>query len=265
MRARTCLVGTLLSVASGCGFIGSGNAAVLTSSNFSIGYGFTQNASTGWNTSETNATNTYLPSGDFSLSINLSAPPLTASGPTFIGGVLGNTTGTSYAAYTQGTAHNFQVSALSSYTGSLPIGATNIQMQLTITSISVYVGRIGAGSTESPDSGNAANFLELTPGHGASQSPIILTAFTNIGLASDYSLLSWDPDDFENSGTSQTRTFSVDAIGNGLQRVVIDGFKIDGFITMTYDVVPEPRTAILLGIALSIGFLMKGRFRESCA
>lgn len=254
MKTRSRLLGLLVGFGSGLVFVLSANAATLTSDNFSIGYGFAPSGT--WNTSETASSNDPLPTGDFSLVLTLAGPVASTQGPTFVNGVFGDTLPStpSYASFTDGTGHNFTALATINYTGLIPPEATNIQMQLNITSISMYVGRIDAA-----DYGDSAGFAEITSGHSATQGPIILTDYTNIAYTSNYSFLNWNPTDYASAGTSQARTFSIDADGTLLKRVAIDGFNIQGYATLTYDAVPEPTTIALLVVALGFGALKRKR------
>lgn len=231
--------------------------AQITSTDFSIGYGFA--ASGTWDTSETAGSNTAI-SGPFTLSIapvsnNYEGPGATFPGRVLTNGTVGVNNFSAAGNDGGGGAHPaFRVPITANYNGAAPgdaSGTPNYQIQIEITSIGIYAGvNTGAG-------GPAQNlsFTETTPSHGDT-SPA--TSVANSGAyavgvtrpAANYTHLSWDPSDYATSlanlNDTFTRTFSTDAPSSHI--IFLDGLEISGRVHLIYDAVPEPASIALLGL-----------------
>lgn len=237
-------------------------ASQITSSDFSIGYGYSSPGS--WNTSETTGANIDI-SGPFSLDIVPHAYNYVGSGITFPGRVPTN----GGAGMLSGAANNgnvggvFNVPISASYTGPAPVDAApvpNYRLVIEITSISVY-----AGANESSLS---LAFNETTPGHAQVQGAGISLIdsgndfSTAQGTVASYTKLSWDPADYENSivgvNDPSQRVFSTDAPSSHV--VFLDGLEITGRVHLYYDAVPEPGAMAMLG-TLAIGLLARRQRR----
>lgn len=154
--------------------------------------------------------------------------------------------------YGSGNVVDFAPSITGIYTGTPGDAAANpnYQIEVVITSISVYVAPYGAGDQQ-------INFNETTVGNSQSQSvQTVAGPAGNINDGSRYSNVVWDPAEFLSALgiTSQTRTFSVT---NG-DTVALDGFEVEGYIRVHYEAVPEPTSMGLLA-AVGAGLLSRRR------
>ena len=76
--------------------------------------------------------------------------------------------------------------------------------------------------------------------------------------ATKFTQHTWDPTDYYTSGTSFSRTFELDADNwRGL-----DGFEVLGTIDVTYVVVPEPSTLVMLLGSAGVALLLSLRRRK---
>jgi len=211
-------------------------AAIISSDSFSIALGVT--TTDVWDGSENADTNSPVTIGDFSYSPSATSMGFSGTGPVFTGKTLGDGSGGHYS----GDSIDFALSITGSYTG-IPLDAAavpNFKITVEITSVSIYgVGYSGLTSGD-------FQFFETTAGHSASSPSVaynMVSGVSNLGVASNYSHLAWNPDDYEVDGTSFTRTL---ALGNS--EFAIDGLIIEGKVNVSYDAVPEPATMTLLAL-----------------
>ncbi len=219
------------------------NAAVISSSSFKLAYGFS-GASPSWNTTETISINTPTTQGGFTFAPTVSGGLFTGYGPRFENGVLGNGAGD---AHKGGNSNTFSLTISGSWDGALPADASNdpgYQLTMVIESISLYGLKIAIGSSDL-----LMSFEELTAGHTGNSPAVTLKYIAGAGsstvLASNWTLLSWSPEDWTQSGTSVSRTFEI-AEGDR----ALDGLTIEGYLQLSYHAVPEPSSLgwLLLGV-----------------
>jgi hypothetical protein len=234
-------------------------AGTISSDNFSLAYGATGTSGVGevfygWTTTENTAGNTPTTQGDFTFQpAPFSDDPFCGFGSTFVGRVLANGDGGSWSAY----AGNFAVPIVASYTGAAPADASatpNYRLSLNITKISVY------GAAYFTNAQTTMLWDETTPGNVRTQpsseqiSLNVVTATSQLTIASNFKQLSWNAGDYSvslaNLGDTVTRTF---AILPGDFRV-LEGLEIEGNVTLQYNSVPEPSTVVLLATG-AIGLL----------
>ena len=254
-----------LFLVSACGGLPTAQAASVTSTNFSIGFGASIDTTDPtppgqWSTAETNSVNTPVTTGnantttisigpDFELTPIIAGRQFSDTGATFPNRVLTNNGGQS------GWSRTFSVDLTGAYTGILPPGAVNVQTTLNLTGLSIYAMAYNGGSFVTDV--NNFHFNETTPGNTASSpnaAPLTSTTSTGaLDTASNYTQLVWDPSEQAVAGTSSTRSFTTSGFGvvSPNEGYVIEGFEIFGTIEVTYNVpIPEPSTFTLLGIAL---------------
>jgi hypothetical protein len=201
----------------------------LTSSNFSFGFGFTDDPF-GWTTAETDSTNTPTTQGDFSFEHTVTGSNNSSGGCTFVNRVL-----TDQLPGENGRSANgegFLATFVGTYNGPTPADALpepNFRLTLNITNISMYVCAYD-------NTANPMAFAETTPDHAAA-SPGVNDPVppNNATVVSNYSHLVWDPADFSVTGTTSTRLFTITA--PTLVNVQMDGFEVLGNVQLTYDAV----------------------------
>lgn len=232
-------------------------AAVLTSANFTIGYGYTGATRNGWTTTESSSVNSPTTQGSFTFSPTVLGEIWGGSGPTFPNLVLSN--GTTDRV---GDTKNFSVVISGSWTGATPADAApspNYQISIVITNLSIW----GVTSTAAGGSATPLAFGETTSGHTATSSSISLNNLPNTAssftTASNYKQLVWNPDDYSVSGTSTTRSFNIVA---GDQERAIDGFQVNGYVLITYTAVPEPGSLATALVGLGLCVVLYGRRRS---
>jgi hypothetical protein len=234
-------------------------ATTVTSSDFSLGYGATANTFPGtgaWTTTETAASNTATTIGDFSFSPAPVGWAFSVKGATFAGRVLEDG-GNDVSAWV-GDPGVFQVPVTAQYNGTLPAGATNIQMNLEITRISVYGGYYDNGGLTM----TSMAWEEATSGHSQTQSAaegaLATLPAADAQHVAGYAHLVWNPGDYSvslaNANQSFTRTFGIPTIGGYNDNRYLEGLEITGRMSLTYTAAPEPSTLALLASGL-IGLL----------
>jgi hypothetical protein len=229
---------------------------VTLTSDFSMAYGAAQDALGGasvWNDSENAGTNSPTAQGDFQFVPVPAGKQFSTAGATFPGRTLKDGYDYSGQCFTDG-GYTFNVPITASYTGAAPgaTGTPDYKLRLEITNISVYAGVYNATG------GTSVAWDEITSGHTGSSSTITLTPHTDWTKAANYSLLGWNPDDYDVSVTGKndtfTRTFGIKSIGADDMRY-LDGLIVEGRVVMTYNgTVPEPSAVVLL-ITAGMGLL----------
>lgn len=245
------IAGTLL-----LGFSASGQSAtLLSSSDFSFGYGAEKLAAT--TSPELNTwvlkTSSSTVDGDFTFQTALHGSSHSLRGPLYNGTALLSTNNgsTNYTGYTL----NATLTVSGAWSGDpLLIGedllAEDLQFRLVITSIQVYA------TYYSPNADTAAptlTLVETTPGYEQSHATVSVVKTVGAGngnqdaltKAENYTLLEWTPENYWIEGTDFTRTFSLQPeglVGTSGAAVHIDGFQITGYI----EVIPEPSSFVLM-------------------
>jgi hypothetical protein len=208
-----------------------------TSGSFSLGFGDTSS----WNELETLNYNTHV-TGNFTLTSTLTGGAMTSAGVGFDGRTLQDFGGI-FGSYV-GEIIPFNASFAAAYTGASPDpDATNLRLQLNITSMTVWVfAGYGSPGTET------VRFNETTAGN-TQDSGLQAVTYTNLGLgtfgAANYEQHAWNPAEFTSTGLTQTRTFTMNEFG-AFNDGAIDGYEIYGNVQLIYDVIPEPTSAMLL-------------------
>ncbi|MEN8255741.1 MAG: PEP-CTERM sorting domain-containing protein [Verrucomicrobiota bacterium] len=211
---------------------GVASAAVITSTDFSIGLGKTSGTGA-WTTTETASVNTDV-TGPFTLSVAASCSSFYgSSGTTFQNRVLGmGLTGVQYVGKVQ-TFDTLTVAA--NYTGGLA-GNSATPMTLVIDSVRIWASN-GVQN-------NYVYWLETTPGNAAQQANQSLGAAASYTVLADYQNVVWNPGEQAVAGTSSTRTFDLN--GASVHEIRIDGIEVLGHVE--YDAIPEPATLSLFGL-----------------
>lgn len=233
-------------------------AGVISSSEFSLGYGYTGIGGGTWNTSETGDENTATTIGGFTFLPTLVASDYVSwDGPLFTDRSLTGGSSSGRCAYsndkTDPTKVGFGVSIAGSWAGDDPADAApnpDYHIQLNITSLKIWGGGYDIwGAKEFA-------FRETTVGHGATST--YATLGSGYKTAAEYLQLTWDPDDYATEGIAFARGFDIVAdAGFG----VVDGFEVFGTIDVTYTVIPEPSTFLLLGSGVIAALAMWRRRR----
>ncbi len=230
---RIVISGSLLMVSLGSFPVPAHAAQIITSSPFSLYYGYDNVGSNkpGW-VKVSGPSSTGTTQGDFTL-----APTITSAAVSDYGFIFTNGTPTYQEAQYAFSAKSetFDLSITGSYSG--PSGGNNAQVKLVITNISIY-----GVSFDNQVSSDMA-FQETTLGHTAASSSVSLkkvpVSAANLRPLNNYIQLSWDPDDFFTAGTSQSRSFTL------TPGRIVDGLVIEGYLEYSYDAIPEPSTAML--------------------
>jgi hypothetical protein len=224
-------------------FVPVAHAGIITSADFSFGFGAYNSTGNAWNTAETSTNNTPTTQGNFTFTPTVTGPVDTSTGPTFIGRVLG----TGYAGAVcgwEGTTTPWTATIVASWTGPTPLDAApnpNYQLMLEITQISIYGLKWNNNPTQT------LKFHESTPGN-VGDSPILNlkdcdNAFSYVIYPYNWNHLVWDPNDVAVAGTTSTRTFGLVA---SPVEAALEGFEVFGRVHLLYDTVPEPSTFVLL-------------------
>jgi hypothetical protein len=241
-------------------------AAVITSQPFSLGIGYVSNNV--WNSTEITSSgstvvagkNTSTTIGNFTFSPSVVSTFNSNGGPSFINRSLGDG-----GNFVSGNGAGFAFSVNGSWSGPTPANAAvvpNYQIAINITSLGLYVLPFTV-STNTGASGYPFGFAETTPSHNTATSPTITTgiARSSVGaLKTDYTHLVWTPPTYDVAGTSFSRSFGLASPHVG--DLQIDGAEIDGFVTITYDQIPEPAASMLI---LSGGAALILRRSKPCA
>ncbi len=242
-------------------------AATLTSADFSLAYGSdvdNTNPVTVWRTNETAGTNTATTIGDFTFAPAPVGASWDVPGPTFVNRTLATGAGNNVAWFGNPAARPFAVPVTASYNGAAPgdvSGTPDYKLQIEITKISVYGARYDANQLAT------MAWDETTSGHTQTSPSVnlqIVFSAADTNNASKYTLLDWNPDDYDVSIASLndtfTRTFDI-LPGDSLDYRFGDGLIIEGRVHLTYNAVPEPMSFILFGIGL-LGMVGYGKYRR---
>lgn len=233
--------------------------AVITSDTFSVSMGKTSSTAN-WNTTETASVNV-SPGNLFALTVNVASGSYSTGGPTFTDAVIGTYGSSSFS----GKTSDFNVFMSAAYAGPTPTDAAatpNYQLTFVITNISVYAASNAVGDT------HTLNWREvptsITP-TSQSQSPQTLEFTETWQNAAGYEKLAWDPSDtpiaISARGNGVTRNFVLDTEDGKV--FALDGYQVTGYIQLTYDAVPEPKTYGLLGLfgsGVVFGYLRRKSF-----
>jgi hypothetical protein len=212
----------------------------LTSGDFSIGLGFTANEVT-WNDIETAGANTPTTIGDFTFTPAVVSSNNSSGGVNFINRVLGGGPSDRSA-----NGDGFLATVVGTYTGPTPADAApvpNYRVTLDIDEISLYVAVYDAAASP-------FHFQETTAANPG-VSPDLTDDFVggnNANTPSTYTKAVWNPGDFQEIGTTSTRTFKFPDAEAATANLQIDGFEILGNVILEYDsvVIPEPASILLL-------------------
>jgi len=222
--------------------VSAGQADVITSPQFSFGFGFSEGT---WNMSETAAVSTPFTQGDFTLTPTVSGSLNSNTGPTFPDRVLTNGSGIAQSGQDDGT---YVMNG--AYTGAVPAGATNVRTRVIMDSLSVYViqpfiddGIATLTWSESTVGQLQSQVFSVTDDPG----PYNPADFAD---AAAYQNIAWNPADaLQSPGSTQGRTFKFtendEANRNAFQ--VFDGLEFTGRVETSFDAVPEPTMTGLLG------------------
>jgi hypothetical protein len=225
-------------------------AGVISSSEFSLGYGYT--GSKTWNTSETSGANTATTIGDFTFLPTLVSGHMSSWGPRFPNRVL--TTNQNSSGYCS-RSDGFGVSIAGSWAGDDPPDAAadpDYHIQLNITGISIYAAGRVWGATE-------IAFQETTTGHEATSGYTAIPDVDSGYKGDGYGQLAWDPADYATADKSFARVFDL---VTDAAFCAVDGFEVFGTIDITYAVIPEPSTFLLLGSGVIAALAMLRRRRR---
>ena len=257
MKIRTVVVLVVVALAGAATAV---QAAVVTSADFSMGYGAYLGLPI-WTTDETAAVNTPTTQGNFTFAPAPTGKRGGGFGPKFVNRILSTgVDGDNQCAVSFGTEH-FTVPIVASYNGPAPIDVDPInpgyKLEIEITNISVWAAAYLGYST-------SAKWDETTSGHTAS-SPAITLIETNEGYnVEKYRQLAWDPDDYETSlgslNSSFTRMFKIIPVVSGSDFRMVDGVEVMGRVHLVYNLIPEPMTVAFLAVG---GFLAMLRPRRS--
>ncbi|MFV0338415.1 MAG: PEP-CTERM sorting domain-containing protein [Chthoniobacterales bacterium] len=232
--------------------ISSGHAAsVITSSNFSFGYGSTIASTTAtWTTTETSADNTATTIGDFTFTPTVTGGNHSSGGPRFNSRILSNSSG-SFSA----NSSTFGATIAASWSGDPNtiepgLTASGVKLTIVITQISIYGTKYNASTSPSTFT---LDFEETTSGFEATSSALTLqktpSGAANLNNASYFNQLIWAPSNAVFEGTtSGSRSFILNAIQDGTTSTsaTVDGFEVFGYIQVT--AIPEPSTIGLLAL-----------------
>lgn len=227
-----------------------GTVVVITSDEFSLGYGATETSGNAWTTSETSGANTATTLGDFSFEPAPYALNYSQRGPTFPGRVLTDGTETSRCAWVNPA---FTIPVVAKYNGAAPADASatpDYHLVIDITSLNIYSNYTAATGTPT-----TLAWEEVTAGHTQTSPSLALPEVGGaIKLASNYAHLVWDAGDYSASlaglNDAVTRTFDVSSPGDEDNRAV-EGFEVIGRVSLVYNnAVPEPSALVLLGLGL---------------
>jgi len=204
----------------------------LTSSTFSLGYGFGDTFSPIWVASSPNTSTTQ---GNFSFSptvVDTLSSYYSGTAPGFPNRVL--TDGGGYS----DDAPNFLATINASWLGGLPSDTVsevppNFRIKLNITGVSIYgTSYLSAGSLGFQETGGGSQTLQAMP---------ITPNFAGLATASNYAQIVWDPVDALVAGTNTSRSFTLAHTGEARP---VDGFEVFGNVQLLYDI-PEPSAGML--------------------
>jgi len=231
----------------------SAKAATVVSDNFYIAQGFapTGNPNQGvFDTTETSGVNV-SPGANFTLNASVIAQTLSTTGFTFVNGVMGGYSGSSFSSYSSSV---FSVMLDAAYVGPTPLDAAaspDYKLQLNITSISIW-----AASFSPQGESSTLGWTETTAGNAQTQTQVSIE--TNPGpnwlYLTNYVNLAWTPGGFQSTGEDQLRTFGL--AQSIPENFALEGFQVSGNIVLTYTAVPEPATTGLLLVAASLGVVV---------
>ena len=217
------------------------HTVTLTSSNFSLGFGFGETFSPSWVAVSPSTPTTQ---GNFKFSatpVDTLASYYSGTAPGFPGRVL-----TDNGGYND-NGSNFLATISASWLGGLPADTVsevppNFQIKLNITQISIYgTAYLVPGSLGFKETGGGSQTLQAMP---------TTTSFGGLAIATNYAKLAWDPADSFVAGTNATRSFTLAFTGDARP---VDGFEVFGNVQLLYDI-PEPSTVVL--VLAGIGFIV---------
>lgn len=235
----------------------SAQAATITSADFTFRFGSTIKASANTWTQTENPSNSLPNVGNFTFSPAPNGRAQSGVGPKFPNGVLtdglpgpndGDIVGSLSNPF--GDPWAFTVPVSGSYNGAAPgdaAGTPNYRLKLEITNISIYAAR-------GPNNPSIA-WEEQTSGHESTSSSVTINEVNSATrhIAANYTLVAWDPADYEialgSLGDPFTRTFGFDFPSGTVDTTHIgDGITVQGRVSLVYDAIPEPATLSLLSL-----------------
>ncbi|MFA9480290.1 PEP-CTERM sorting domain-containing protein [Phycisphaerales bacterium AB-hyl4] len=238
-------LGLVMAVGVGAAAPMSADAALVSSDEFSFGYGYDPvpgSSPTTYQWIPVTSANTPTTQGDFTLTVDVTSGLWSAAGPTFPNRVL--TSGGEGSG--SGNSATFTATITAEYNGpTLP----GLETRLEINSIRIWAFGDGAPA------GTTIRWLEVTPGNEGTSNDLVFGSSGAGGgprsNAANYSQLLWSPDDLTLSGTTVTRSFNLESAA---------GRPIDGFeVFATVHAIPEPASLGLLGLG---SLLMLSRRRR---
>lgn len=248
----------------------SAASLAIDSGAFSVGFGYTVDNNSNFDTTETSAANTPTTAahnvpftvGNFQITIGVSTIFFGSNGPRFDDREFTNGDGAGRSAASNGTT----VTITATYVGPpLPQDAIpgSDAFELKIDQFSVYFMKHTAYLTADPlDDDTGFYAVETTASNPGQSQTLTATASTFLADASNYQKLSWNPGDFLAPGAiSVTRTFSFRPGDFALDPAgvfAIDGIEIIGSANLQY-LVPEPTSLALLAMG---GMLLSRRRRR---
>jgi hypothetical protein len=213
--------------------VSSATGETLTSARFSIGFGFDGPSPGQWTTEEiAPGLNTPTTMGDFSFVPTLTSQGFSSEGPTFVNRQPVN--GFDWCAINWDSpgadSRDTPPQIVGTYNGTLPPGATNVQLTLDVDNIRVYASGSYAGPLD-------VWWSETTPGHESDSGVTMTGEAGGHGFAWTYL-----QNQFTTAapltvpGVTATRTFTVKTSDEGT--LALEGFEVYGTVILNYDIAP---------------------------